>query len=724
MAGAFDPKGPIFISYRRSDGQHIAELLDTYLRAAGLVPWRDLVDLAPGETAERVQDAFDGGISSAILLVTDEIKNSEFVPQHELPPLRKMDADKGNTFRLSIVNTIPGKAFGDIDVDAPDRLLNVDNDPKLRELKHYALLPGRSELRQLVRDLLNDRLHARSQTLADNEINIQTQSRPVPDSYSRFSGPTLVGAEHDLMIRLRLDKFTGVPQELGYRCLQQTLPLIVDAIYSAGVKRVTQTGGGHFSIGWALAAALPTTRTGVDTFTSVDLSNNIWSENCRTPQGSRTFGLRVASMAAGDRAASGPTRVAVLLQYANLARQSAFTSLVESLTNCRAAFVISVDPLTPPAPGERVPPIPSSEGQALAQEITARLRQWAVEYDAEVHIASSLPTSLTALCGRRMNTVNCVLYEWGRDWTTGAKRYYPVIRVQSGEPGGPITEVFPQRRWSWERTPMTELVNLTSQAVHLYRNGSLVHQWAAADPVIEPLVGELTEEKDEISHDGVTIPVFEVTPTPVVRQPPAIPGRAYIVSRPVAAASDRADFYFPHPEAKVRGSEIAVEALGRFPASDDGTEALMRLIEHPCPLCGGEAPTEEPRDQSKPTYDHRQANGSRMTNLANYTPHLDLTYRPDGGDAVVLPQLGNARCTEEYLPAGGFPEGDLPLTLMRYGEVTGLPDPQPGTVFVVSQLVVNALPERTDLAFPAGLVRDGEGTIIGFRYLARPAPLD
>lgn len=102
MAGAFDPKGPIFISYRRSDGQHIAELLDTYLRAAGLVPWRDLVDLAPGETAERVQDAFDGGISSAILLVTDEIKNSEFVPQHELPPLRKMDADKGNTFRLSI----------------------------------------------------------------------------------------------------------------------------------------------------------------------------------------------------------------------------------------------------------------------------------------------------------------------------------------------------------------------------------------------------------------------------------------------------------------------------------------------------------------------------------------------------------------------------------------------------------------------------------------------
>ena len=113
-----------------------------------------------------------------------------------------------------------------------------------------------------------------------------------------------------------------------------------------------------------------------------------------------------------------------------------------------------------------------------------------------------------------------------------------------------------------------------------------------------------------------------------------------------------------------------------------------------------------------------------MTTLANYTPHTALTYRPEGGEVVVLPQLGSARCAEEYLPAGKFHDGDLPLTLMRYGEVTGLPDPQPGTVFVVSQLVVNALPERTDLAFPAVLVRDGEGTIIGFRYLARPVPVD
>ena len=715
MTGAFDPKGPVFISYRRSDGQHRAELLDTYLRAAGLVPWRDLVDLPPGETAQRVSDAFDGGISSAILLVTPEIEDSQFVPEHELPPLRAMDADEGNTFRLYVVNTIPGEGFGDIDVDAPDKLLKVSDDPKLRNLKHFAFLPARSELRQLVRDLLSARLRARHQTLADNEINIQTQSRPLPDSYSRFSGPTVVGAEHDLMMRLRLDRFTGVPEELGYRCLQQTLPLMVDAIYASGVRKVTQTGGGHFSIGWALGAALPSTRTGFDTFTSVDLSNNVWSERLTQD---RTFCARTRQIEVSSEAAPGPGRVAVLLQYANLARQSAFTSMVESLPNCRAAVVINVEPLTPPAPGGRVPPIPSDDGQALAEDITACLRQLANDHDSELHIASSLPTSLTALCGRRMNTVNCVLYEWGRDWTTGAKRYYPVIRVQSGEPGGPITEVFPQRRWSWDRTPVTEVVNLTSRAVSLYRNGSVVHEWAAADASVEPVGGELAKEMDEVCHEDVAIPVFEVIPTPVKGQPAAVPGRAYIVSRAVAEASDRNDFYFPHEGVSEDGTRVGVEALGRFPASDDNTVTLMRLVKHPCPLCGGEAPTEDL------SLNHDETNGIRMTTLANYTPHTALTYRPEGGEVVVLPQLGSARCAEEYLPAGKFHDGDLPLTLMRYGEVTGLPDPQPGTVFVVSQLVVNALPERTDLAFPAGLVRDGEGTIIGFRYLARPAPVD
>ena len=49
----YDPTGPVFISYRQSDGIEHAKCLDRFLRAGGLMPWRDLVDLPPGETARR-----------------------------------------------------------------------------------------------------------------------------------------------------------------------------------------------------------------------------------------------------------------------------------------------------------------------------------------------------------------------------------------------------------------------------------------------------------------------------------------------------------------------------------------------------------------------------------------------------------------------------------------------------------------------------------------------
>lgn len=112
-----------------------------------------------------------------------------------------------------------------------------------------------------------------------------------------------------------------------------------------------------------------------------------------------------------------------------------------------------------------------------------------------------------------------------------------------------------------------------------------------------------------------------------------------------------------------------------------------------------------------------------MDSLLNYTPHRELIYRPDDGDAIVLRQQGNVRLVEEYLPAGELANG-LPLTWMRYGAPDGLPAPAPCVVYVVSQLVANACPERDDLVFPAGLVRNEHGDIIGFRLLARSAPGD
>lgn len=59
----------------------------------------------------------------------------------------------------------------------------------------------------------------------------------------------------------------------------------------------------------------------------------------------------------------------------------------------------------------------------------------------------------------------------------------------------------------------------------------------------------------------------------------------------------------------------------------------------------------------------------------------------------------------------------IPITKTVFGEPTGLPDPVPGTLLIVSQLVKSALPNRQDLVVPAQVVRDSQGRIMGCRSL-------
>ena len=76
----------------------------------------------------------------------------------------------------------------------------------------------------------------------------------------------------------------------------------------------------------------------------------------------------------------------------------------------------------------------------------------------------------------------------------------------------------------------------------------------------------------------------------------------------------------------------------------------------------------------------------------------------------------------ERSEAAGEIDG-VPLAVVAYGEVTGLPDPAPGVVVVVSAMVRAACPDRADLASPGEPVRDEAGRVIGCRSLVvnRPA---
>src|ERR1035441_2405530 len=87
---------------------------------------------------------------------------------------------------------------------------------------------------------------------------------------------------------------------------------------------------------------------------------------------------------------------------------------------------------------------------------------------------------------------------------------------------------------------------------------------------------------------------------------------------------------------------------------------------------------------------------------------------PDGRFARVDDDA--ARLQEHLLNTDS---GVVRLTrLRRLGRLVDLPPPQPRTRYVVSRVTALAARGRSDLAFPFGEIRDGDGRVVGARGLA------
>lgn len=100
--------------------------------------------------------------------------------------------------------------------------------------------------------------------------------------------------------------------------------------------------------------------------------------------------------------------------------------------------------------------------------------------------------------------------------------------------------------------------------------------------------------------------------------------------------------------------------------------------------------------------------------FVNLTPHEIKI--PEAG--IILPPSGKvARCVETTVSLGTV-EG-IPLVNKEYGQTTDLPpeDPECETIYIVSAMVRQALPQRRDLASPGDLIRNSEGLVIGCRNL-------
>ena len=109
-------------------------------------------------------------------------------------------------------------------------------------------------------------------------------------------------------------------------------------------------------------------------------------------------------------------------------------------------------------------------------------------------------------------------------------------------------------------------------------------------------------------------------------------------------------------------------------------------------------------------------------NIVNLTPHA-LNLMPAGptGPVVTIPPSGLvARCAVDRVQVDTVTVDGIviPVNRTQFGAVTGLPDPQPDTIFVVSALVAQAVPDRQDVFITDDAVRDDQGRIIGCRALA------
>lgn len=107
-----------------------------------------------------------------------------------------------------------------------------------------------------------------------------------------------------------------------------------------------------------------------------------------------------------------------------------------------------------------------------------------------------------------------------------------------------------------------------------------------------------------------------------------------------------------------------------------------------------------------------------VSTIINLTPHALNIKLASGSMIKVEPSGQIARCTQRKQPVGTVDlYGDdcapsITVSRTEYGDVTGIPDPEPGIIYVVSMLAAQAA-KRSDVLFPGEAIRDASGNIVG-----------
>ncbi|RAX44912.1 hypothetical protein DQ354_12430 [Arthrobacter sp. AQ5-06] len=419
--GAVRGDGPVFISYRQSDGTTRASSLEGLLRASGLVVWRDRSDLRAGTTTDRLEQALTKGLSAGVLVVTPDIEKSTVVKERELPRLLQLGQDP--SFSLCVANEIPNpKNPKKPDYAAPDILLGLAPATTLGEMKHSYSRTHAGRL-EIVRDLLMHRIEQRKLSVNANGkiLTVLTQTRPEPFAID--------AGQADLHVRIKAPKQGKLPNRQGLKDLAATLPLTSDAIRASGASTVQIEGGMHLSVAFAIGAALPETKIGNVKVT--DLRGQVWtSEQDGDP---RKHTITTKDVPGDLTTQNGGAKIAIFITLTENADETAFSRLLEEQPGTfKSSSRISIDP---------VDTIDFREAARVSLEIANEIKRLSAQFGrAEVHLAYHGPYTVAVLIGRYLNTVRTVVYEWDNPETTGP-RYSPVLTLELGVTGGPITKL-------------------------------------------------------------------------------------------------------------------------------------------------------------------------------------------------------------------------------------------------------------------------------------------
>lgn len=388
---------PIFLSYRHSDGDTLAESAAWVFRSHGVPVWHDQTHLPPGRFQRRLQEALESGLSGAVLLVTPDMMHSSIVRNLELPALLRLEADSAFTFAIGSVIT---DSDGKLDYGAPDRVLPQE-EWSLCDFDQFSVI-DHAGLAHLAGEMAVRRVR---RAASDGQLHLDIQTRL----------PPLGTPKVPLAVRTRSPlPGTSVPSPEAWSDIAPFLGDLPRLVQAAGVEHLHITGGAHLSIAFALGAAVPTT-TGL-TVSVVDQEGNDWSA------GAASSVALVEDEISVDGTADDPA--AAYLDLVPGAPNKGFRLYAER-NRFRRAVEIAV--------AERKP-IPADAGPALVSELRRRIGQIAA--GKPVHLFMRAPFPVAVLLGRACNTLRVVLFEWEREAET--PDYVEMATVSAGRSGGPV----------------------------------------------------------------------------------------------------------------------------------------------------------------------------------------------------------------------------------------------------------------------------------------------